>query len=432
MHPEKLTPPSDPGARPSSARYWLIVFAVVLAVIQYIDRVCISQAAPNVTKDLGLTKEQMGWVFGAFTFAYSMFEVPTGYLGDKLGPKRILIRVVLWWSFFTAATGWVWNYMSLVVTRFLFGAGEAGCFPNLTKAFERWLPVRERVRAQGIMWMCARWGGAITPYLVFVCLTYVHWRTAFLLFGLLGVIWCAVFYWWFRDNPRDHWALNAAEKALVPESVSNEQGHFDVPWGKIYRSTSLWLLCAQYFACSYAWYFFITWFPTYLLEVHKFKVKESAILAGLPLLLGGFGSMVTGWVTPRIQHRLGGMGRCRRIIGAIGLTGAAAALVLATMTTTPLLAVFAIAFASFCNDITLPGAWTSCMDLGGRYVGTVSGTMNMIGNFGGFVSPIVLGYIVGRTGNWNMAFYVTSALYLVGAVCWWKLDPTTPIAPERS
>jgi MFS family permease len=418
------------GIRPTRTRYWVIVFAITLAVIQYIDRVCISQAAPSVSKDLGLSKEQMGWVFGAFTLAYALFEIPTGYWGDRIGPRRVLLRVVLWWSFFTAATGWVWNWLSLVVTRFLFGAGEAGCFPNLTKAFDRWLPLRERIRAQSIMWMSARWGGAFTPYLVVVVLGFVPWRIAFLLFGALGVVWAIVFAMWFKDRPRDHKAVNSAELALLPSAEATESDHFHMPWSKLVRSKSVWLLCAQYFACSYAWYFFITWFPTYLLEVHKFNLKNSAILAGLPLFLGGFGSILAGWATPHVQRRIGSMSLTRRLTGVVGLTSAAACLVAATMLREPLLAVLAIALASFCNDLTMPASWTTCMDIGDKYVGTVSGTMNMMGNFGGFVSPIVLGYIVGRTGDWNLTFYVTACLYLLGACCWWFLDPVTPLEKQ--
>jgi MFS family permease len=422
-------PPSAAGLRPTRTRYWVIAFAVTLAIIQYIDRVCISQAAPAISKDLSLSKEQMGWVFGAFTLAYALFEIPTGYMGDRIGPRRVLVRVVLWWSFFTAVTGWAWNWLSLVVTRFLFGAGEAGCFPNLTKAFDRWLPLPERIRAQGIMWMSARWGGAATPALVMLVLTFVNWRVAFVLFGLLGVVWTIVFYRWYRDNPADHKDVNAAELALLPAADTAGGHHFHMPWSKLARSKSIWLLCAQYFACSYSWYFFITWFPTYLLERHQFNLKTSALLAGLPLFLGGFGSLFTGWITPHIHRRLG-VSLTRRLIGVIGLCGAAGCLVAATRLQDPLMAVFAIALASFCNDITLPGSWTTCMDVGDKYVGTVSGTMNMMGNFGGFVSPIVLGYIVGRTGDWNLTFYVTAGLYVLGALCWWLLDPVTPLEKQ--
>lgn len=413
---------------PSRTRYFVIAFAITLAIIQYIDRVCISQAAPNVSKDLHLTKEQMGWVFGVFTLAYALFEIPTGYLGDKIGPRRVLTRVVLWWSFFTAATGWVWNWMTLLIVRFLFGAGEAGCFPNLTKAFDRWLPLHERIRAQSIMWMSARWGGAATPFLVFSVLELVHWRTAFVLFGFLGVVWCVFFYRWFRDNPREHKRVNQAEAALLPETIPHGD-HFNLPWAKLCRSRSIALLCAQYFACSYSWYFFVTWFPTYLLEVHKFDLKKSALLAGLPLFVGGLGSLLIGAIAPRLQRKYG-TGLVRRSVGVIGSVGAASCLVAATFLKEPILAVVAIAMASFCNDVMLPGAWTSCMDIGGKYVGTVSGTMNMMGNFGGFVSPIVLGYIVGRTGNWALTFYVTASLYLFGAVCWWLVDPVTPLEAE--
>jgi len=424
----------DPGlaavsaARPTRARYWVIVFAVTLAVIQYVDRVCISQAAPQVSATLGLTKQQMGWVFSAFTLAYAFFEIPTGYWGDRRGPRNVLLRVVLWWSFFTAATGAAWNWVSLVVTRFLFGAGEAGCFPNLTKAFERWLPVRERIRAQGVMWMSARWGGAVTPYLVFLVLGLVNWRVAFGLFALLGVAWAIAFVRWFRDDPRRHPAVNAAEAALLPDART-VTGHANVPWSKLLRSPSIWMLCGQYFACSYAWYFYITWFPTYLLEVHRFDMKNSALLAGLPLLAGGIGCLLTGALAPRVQARLGAA-LTRRLFGVLGFSGAGLSLVAATQLKEPLFAVAAIAFASFCNDVTIPGAWTSCMDVGGPCVGTLGGAMNMVGNVGGFLSPVVLGYVVGRTGDWNLTFFVTAAVYAGGALCWWFLDPVTPLEQQ--
>jgi len=183
-----------PVATPSRVRYWVIVFAVALAVVTYIDRVSISFAAPAISQDLGLDSVQMGWVLFAFASAYALFEIPGGYLGDRSGPRSVLMRIELWWSFFTAATGWAWSYASLLVTRFLFGAGEAGCFPNLTKAFTVWLPERERVRAQSITWLSARWGGAFTPPLVLWVMTRVGWRHAFEVFGAMGVVgrWCSI------------------------------------------------------------------------------------------------------------------------------------------------------------------------------------------------------------------------------------------------
>jgi MFS transporter, ACS family, glucarate transporter len=411
--------------RPTRARYVVIAFAIALAIIQYIDRVCISEAAPAMTKEFGLSKEQMGWVFGAFTLAYALFEIPGGYLGDTIGPRRVLVRVVLWWSFFTAATGFAWSWRSLISMRFLFGAGEAGCFPNLTKAFEAWLPLQERIRAQAIMWTSARWGGAATPSLVFLVLGFVNWRVAFVIFGTIGVLWVIIFRSWYCDNPREHKAVNEAEVALLPAIHPSTRSKG--PWLQIARSKSVWMLCGQYFASTYSVYFLITWFPTYLLEAQHFNLKKSALLAGLPLFFGGLGSMFSGWITPHVHRWIGSIRTTRRLIGVVGAAGAASCLVLATLPGNPVFAVGAIALASFLNDITLPPAWTTCMDIGGRYTGTVSGTMNMIGNLGGFVSPIVLGYIVGNTGDWALTFYVTAVLHFLAAICWWFLDPVTPL-----
>ena len=407
----------------------MIVFAVTLAIIQYIDRICISQAKPFISADLRLNDEQMGWVFSAFTLAYALFEIPAGYLGDRIGPRRVLLRIVLWWSFFTAATGWVRGLPSLLVTRFLFGAGEAGAFPNLTKAFNRWLPAGERTRAQGIMWMSARLGGAFTPWLVFVCLQHVTWRAAFLLFGLLGILWAALFFWWYRDDPRAHRQVNAAEAALLPVETGSGD-HFQVPWRKLIESRTVWCLCGQYFACSYSFYFFITWFPTYLLKARGFDLKQSALLAGTPLLVGACGSLFAGWFSPVLSRRLGDTRKARRGIGAAGAAGAACMLLLPAWLTNPYLAVAAIALVAFGNDVQLPGAWTACMEVGGKSAATLSGAMNMMGNVGGFVSPIVCGYIVQRTGNWNLAFYVTAAGYVVGMFCWLGMDPVTPLEEQ--
>ncbi len=420
------------GPAASRTRYWVIVFAVTLAIIQYVDRVCISQAKSFISADLKLTDAQMGWVFSAFTLAYALFEIPAGYLGDRIGPRRVLLRIVLWWSFFTVATGWAWSWISLMVTRFLFGAGEAGAFPNLTKAFNRWLPSQERTRAQGIMWTSARLGGAFTPGLVALILTFVSWRTAFLYFGLLGVVWAVIFFWWYRDDPRSHPQVNASEAALLPaETTAPDGGHFAIPWKLMFTSRTVWCLCGQYFACSYSFYFFITWFPTYLLQARGFDLKQSAVLAGAPLLVGAFGSLFAGWLMPVLARRTGSAGAVRRWVGAVGAGGAALALVLAAACKNPYWAVVAIAMGGFCNDLQMPGAWTACMDVGGKSVATLAGTMNMMGNVGGFLSPIVCGYIVQGTGNWNVALYVMAAVYVCGIFFWLGMDPVTPLEQQK-
>src|SRR5262245_33415849 len=179
----------DAPQKPTRARYWVVVFISLLALILYVDRVCIAKAQKNIQGEFGLTDAQFGYVFGAFTLAYALFEIPGGWLGDRFGPRKVLMRIVVWWSFFTAATGWTVGFVSLMVTRFLFGAGEAGCFPNSAKTYSIWLPADERNRAQSFLWISARWGGAFTPFLVYQVLQVLSWRWAFGLFGALGLIW---------------------------------------------------------------------------------------------------------------------------------------------------------------------------------------------------------------------------------------------------
>lgn len=422
------TPPPLAIDRPTRTRYWVIVFAVTLAILAYIDRVCISMAAPHISRDLGFDREQMGRIFSAFAIAYALFEIPGGWLGDWMGPRRVLLRIVLWWSSFTALTGAMTNFWSMWIVRFLFGAGEAGCFPNLTKSFTTWLPANERVRAQGIMWSFARWGGAFTPPLVVFVFSFMSWRWAFVLFGALGLLWAIPFYYWYRDNPRDHKNVNAAELELLKGAEETASGHGDVPWGKLIRSRSVWLLWVQYFCLSFPWYFFITWLPTYLQEGRGLSEADSAKYAIFPLLFGGFGSLFCGLISVHVERMVGSVRFSRRLLACCGFLGAGLFLILSINTGHVLWAMIAMGMASFCNDLVMPGAWGACMDVGGKYAGTLAGSMNMMGNMAGFVAPWLGGYLVERSGgDWNVFLYTMAGAYLLGTLCWPLLDPVTPI-----
>jgi MFS family permease len=413
---------------PTRIRHWVVVLAVTLAVITYIDRVCISQAAPFIEAELHFNKEQMSWVFSAFTLAYSLFEIPGGWLGDRIGPRRVLMRVVVCWSAFTAATGWAWNLASMIVCRFLFGIGEAGCFPNLTKIFTVWLPQSERERAQGIMWLSARWGGAFTPLLVVAVLGLVHWRVAFAIFGALGLVWAVWFYLWFRDRPADHPGVGASELALLADAARNAPGHEPIPWRRYLRSGTVWLLWLQYFCLGYGWYFYITWLPTYLREARGLNLTKGALLAGLPLFLGGIGCLVGGVLSNALARRLGGVAAARRLVASLGLFAAAILLVASTRIQGPVPAMILLGLASFATDLAMPATWAACMDVGGRGAGSLSGSVNMMGNLGGAVGTVVVAQILKRTdNNWSATFWVTSGFFLLGAVAWRLLDPVTPL-----
>ncbi|MGJ5813236.1 MFS transporter [Paludibaculum fermentans] len=420
---------------PSRARHWVVVFAVTLAVLSYIDRVAISKATPYIMDDLGLTKTQMGRVFSAFALSYALAEIPSGWMGDKLGPRNVLMRIVIWWSVFTASVTMMWNGLSLAINQFLFGAGEAGCFPNLTKTFTTWLPSNERVRAQGIMWMSARWGGAFTPILCAMIFTVLPWRAAFLIFACLGVIWAVFFFRWFRDDPKDHPAVNAAELALLSENRSLTGSHGDVPWRKLISNRSVWLLWVQYFLITYPWYFYITWLSTYIREYYGIQDEMlSARYAIFPLLFGGIGCILSGLMLPRIAKLLGSTTKARRVLASSGFLGASAFLLVCIQQKDPLYGMLAMGMASFCNDLVMPCAWGSCMDIGGKYAGTLSGSMNMMGNMAGFVAPQVGGIILDATrttatpqGDYNMFIYTMAAAYFLGAFCWPFIDPTKPL-----
>jgi MFS family permease len=414
--------------KPSRARYWVIVFAVTLAILSYIDRVAISQAAPTISRDLHLSKQQMGLIFGAFALSYALFEVPSGWLGDYMGPRSVLIRIVIAWSTFTAMTGAAWSFLSLWVVRFCFGAGEAGCFPNLTKAFSVWLPISERSKAQGIMWSFARWGGAFTPPLVVLAFRYMSWRWAFVTFGGFGLVWCYFFARWFRDRPADHPAVNDGEIHLLKEVSALAASHGDVPWAKLIRHRSLWLLWLQYFCMSFGWYFYITWLPTYLQEFRHQTPGAAARLAILPLLFGGFGSISCGFLAAHAARRIGGIAQSRRVIASSGLAAAAVLLWIVTRIDDPLLAMLVMGSASFANDLVMPPAWNSCMDIGGKYAGTVAGSMNMMGNLAGFVAPVIGGVLLDHShNNWNLLIYLMAGVYVVGAASWSFIDPVTPL-----
>jgi MFS transporter, ACS family, glucarate transporter len=428
-----MSPPRG-AAQPTHARYRAVAFGVALAFITYIDRVAISQAAPAIARDLGLTTVQMGYVFSAFGLTYALLEIPSGWLCDRIGPRKVLTRIVLWWSLFTAATGWVWNLPSLLITRLLFGAGEAGCFPGLAKSFSSWLPASERPMAEGIKATSARWAAAFTPYLIVRMYAFFTWRETFVVFGALGVVWAAAFYWWYRDNPADHREVNTAELALIAASKPRPHGaarQAEAPWRKFLASPSAWALCVQWFCHYYGFYFYITWLPTYLLKARHLDLRQGALLAGMPMLSAGFGSLFCGWLAPRMAHWTGSVVRTRRILAYSAYGGAAALLLLFTFIRDPFWAMVAMSLSAFAAELSGPVSWTTAMELGGRYVGTLSAAMNMTGHFGGSVAPALIGYILVKTGyNWALTFYTSAAIYCIGGVCWMLIDPVTSLDTE--
>lgn len=416
----------------SRVRYRVLALAVLLAAITYLDRICISLTAPAMMRELGINKVQMSFVFSAFTLAYAAFEIPTGFWGDRVGTRKVLTRIVIWWSTFTVATAAVFNYASLLVIRFLFGAGEAGAWPNAARTFSRWFPVTERGTAQGIFFMGAHLGGAITPLLVTYLLTFLPWRGVFVVFGAIGFVWAVSWYWWFRDEPEQHAAVRPQELEHIQRGRGAAESHHlnAAGWRRILTDRSLLALSAAYFTQGYSFYFFITWLPTYLENARGFTSTTLGVMAGLPLLMSVLADLLGGITTDRLTKRFGlRVGRCG--VGGVSLLLASILLIAGTATDHAYLGVALISIALAFSNFLLGASWGTCVDIAGGHAGVVSAFMNTAGQIGGFLSPIVAALFVEKYGSWSAPLYVCGVLYFLGALCWWLVDPRRPITFEQ-
>ena len=407
--------------RAPAGRHKVLALAVCLAFITYLDRVCISVTAPDIMRELSLTKVQMGFIFSSFTLAYALFEVPTGWWGDRVGPRRVVTRIVIWWSVFTAATASAVGFRSLAVLRFLFGAGEAGAWPNVAKVFSRWFPSSERGTAQGIFFMGAHLGGGVTPVLVVLLAQRLHWRAVFVLFSLFGFAWAAVWRSWFRDDPAEHRAVSAAELAHIRAGATDTANDHRSGFRTL-ANPSVIAICAAYFTQGYGFYFYITWLPTYLLQTKGVSAGAMSLLAGLPLLLSVVADLLGGLTTDYLTRRYGfRIGRC----GVAGASLAVASLSIATaaMLSHSVFAACLIALGAASSNFLLGASWGACVDLSGRNAGFVSAAMNTAGQIGGTLSPIVFAW---TTERWDSmyALGIIAILYMMGAACWaWVRPP---------
>ena len=410
-------------------RIRVLAFAFLLAVVTYLDRICISAAAPFIMEDLHLSLIQMSVVFSAFTLAYSLFEIPSGWLGDVKGPRRVLTRIVLWWSGFTMLTGAAQGMTSLVAIRFLFGAGEAGAFPNIARAFSKWFPVRERGRANGVMFLGSRFGGMLSAPLALLLVTRWGWRASFAAFGATGIVWAVAWYRWFRNSPAEHPAASAEEIAWIQQDThrSFDDAARGTPWRALLGSRNLYAICAMYFAFGYGLYFYFTWLPTYLIKVLGFSLFGGGAFAALPFLLAGIADVTGGWLTDFLSRTRGlRIGRCYLGFGAF-LTCAMLVFASTLSQFSPVAKAVLLAFALASADLALGACWAAPIDIAPDHAGVVTGFMNTLGNLGGMVGPLVVGFAVERWGSWSLAFYITAIVYAAGAVAWLTIDPTRAI-----
>lgn len=408
-------------------RHTLLVLLALLSVITFLDRLCIAVAGPEIQDALNISPERWGWVLGAFILSYGLFEIPTGALGDRWGQRSVLTRIVLWWSTFTGLTGLATGIAPLVVIRFLFGAGEAGAYPNMSGVISRWFPRDERARAQGFVWGASRAGGALAPLLVVPIQALFGWRATFFLFGLIGVVWCVVWRRWYRDRPGDNPHITKAE--LEEIGPAPEDGDHRVPWGLMFRSKQLWTIIAMY--GSYAWgsWFYFSWLHTYLVRGRGFTQQELAIFSALPFVLGAAANVAGGYLSDIATRRLG-LRRGRTLVGSLSLSVAASLLVATGLSTSKTSVIVLLALGFGVMDLMLPTAWAICLDIGGRHVGAVTGAMNTAGQAGGFLCTIVFGYVVGYFHDYNLPLFIIAFMLLFSAVLFTRIDSTRPLWRE--
>jgi len=417
-------------SRPTHVRHAILMLIVGAYMITYMDRVNIASTVPVMQRELGFSLVTVGWIFSSFRWGYALFQIPAGWLGDRIGPRRALALIVTWWSAFTSATALARGAVSMIVCRFCFGIGEAGAFPIATRSLSRWMLPAERGFAQGIAHAGSRLGAALTPGVVVLIMIAYGWRAPFFAFGVIGLVWSATWYWFYRDVPREHTGTNAAERELIERSVSGPRNASTtaVPWGLILRSPTLWTLSLMYFCYGYCIDVYLDWYPKYLNDSRGFNLREMGFYASLPLLAGTAGCLLGGWLSDHWAKRSGNLKTARRGVACAGFLLAAAAILPATFTALPKASVWYTCVAVFGLESTVGVSWAIPLDIGGDYAGSVSSVMNMCGNIGSAISPPVLAYLV-RSYGWSVPFLVSFALCIAAALLFTRIDATRKISP---
>ncbi len=412
-------------------RYRVLSFLFFLSIITYLDRVCISVVGVRMKADLGLTNEQFGWVLGAFALAYALFEIPTGALGDRLGPRRVLTRVVVWWSGFTALTGTATGFLYLLVVRFLFGVGEAGAYPNASIVVSRWFPAVETGRAQAFIWAAGRLGGALAPLVVVPVMVAFGWRASFAVMGVIGLVWALAWYVWFRDFPHEKAEISPDERRYIETGrrySADQHGH-RFPWKALLKSRNLWALLLMFHFFMYGAYFFSAWLPTYLQEGRHFSENDMKLFATLPFFLGAIGCFTGGYASDWLTRRYG-LKWGRRLVGLVGMGLSSGIILTASLTADKTTAATLLAVGMAFKDLTLPVAFAVCVDIGRSRAGTVAGAMNTAGQLGAFFLAVLFGKIVTVTGNYDAPLYFISGLLLCSSLLWLVIDPTRSVEQE--
>jgi ACS family glucarate transporter-like MFS transporter len=403
-------------------RHGVLGLLCCVSVITFVDRLAIPVAEPGIRGELHLSPEQWGWVLSAYVLANAVFEIPSGAFGDRRGQRLELTRISVWWSMFTALTGFCRSFWQMVASRFLFGVGAAGAYPNAAGVISRWFPKREHAQAQGFVWAASRLGGALAPLLLVPFALHFGWRAIFWLLGVVGMVWAVVWWRWFRNEPEEMPGITDAELREIGVA-ERSGGRAKVPWRRLFGLPNLWLIVAAYFCYAFGSWFYFGWFTTWLVRGAGFSVAQMGVFASFPFVMGMLGNLAGGALSERMVERYGRK-RSYRWVTGVCLVMTAGILLMMSMVKTHVAVVVLATLGFGVMDFMLPAAWAMCMSLGGQFGGTATGMMNTAGNLGGWVCTVAFGYVVKMTGDYNLPIRVIAGMVLVAAVLFAMVDCT--------
>ena len=410
---------------PYIPRRFLFVFGTFfISLFMYIDRACISAAKEPITGDLGLTDNQMGWVLSAFALGYALFQVPGGLMSDRFGPRKVLAGIISIWSVFTALTGMVKSYAGMLVVRFFFGGGEAGAFPGISRAVYSWIPMKERGIVQGLNFSGSRVGAALAMPLVAGLITSLGWRSTFIILSVAGVVFAILWYVLFRNKPEDIRGISEREREFILSSRQQPEGGKSTPLtaSRLFGSGNMWLAMLQYFGSNFTFFFALTWLLPHLKETYDLDLMEAGLYAAAPFIAGAIGNWVSGIIVDAI-FRAGKWKLSRKVPAILGFSFMIIGLLGSLSMDTAFSAVAMLSLAIFGADMTLSPSWSFCIDIGKENSRSVSGTMNMAGNIGSFITALAFPYLMSWTGNDATFFYVAAGLGAVSILAWLRMNP---------
>jgi len=414
----------------SHVRWFVLLLLCLMYLITYLDRVSLANTAPLISKEYHFDKATMGVIFSAFIWAYALFQVPGGWLGDRFGPRKVLSTIMGYRTLIAVLTTRAFGMSSFWGIRFLLGVGEAGAFPTATRGMQMWFPRNERGFVQGVSHAASRLGAALGPPVAVWIMIHYGWRSVFYVIGALSLLWCFLYATTYHNMPEEDAHVSRAELARIRGvddkgeiKKANVAKRPKVPWSVLLKHSNMWAVMCAYAAYIYSLWFFLSWLPSYLVEYRRFTLIKMGFFASLPLAAGVVGDTFGGWLTDALLLKTNNLKFSRRAVAITAMIGCAISTLFAALSASPNRAVYCLTAAMFFLEMNIGPAWAVPMDIGGEFSGTVSGMMNMGGQIVGALSPTIFGIFVNK-GSWVAPFMVSAGLLFVGAIIWgFWIDP---------